>query len=121
MGRTVLPYSVQLELFEKRLASFRRGLRRADQAVFDEILSSGKKQIQSGVLSSSPAPFEPLFLSALLELRKEIQAQGYEIERISERVFELKKDIGEMGSRRDGVNNIGGGTGRVVVKDDSPL
>lgn len=75
MGRTVLAYSMQLEILEKRLGAFRRGLRREDQELFDDILRAGKNQVQSGVLASCPNPSDPVFFAALIELKRELNEQ----------------------------------------------
>ena len=93
MGRTILAYSMQLELLEKRLAAFRRGLRKADQEIFDDILRWGKNQVQSGVMASSPSPSDPVFFSALIELKRRGDAQEREIESLRKELEALRRRL----------------------------
>ncbi len=81
---------MQLEILEKRLSSFRRGLRKADQEIFDDILRWGKNQVQSGVLASSPNPTDPVFFAALIEIKRSINEQGRAIEQMQEDLGRLK-------------------------------
>lgn len=101
MGRTILAYSQQLEILEKRLGSFRRGLRKDDQRIFDDILRWGKTQVQSGVLASSPNPSDPVFFSALIEMKRELERQGEAIDQIRLELESLKK--GESSLNEEGV------------------
>ena len=86
MGRTVLAYSIQLEILEKRLSSFRRGLRKEDQNIFDDILRWGKNQVQSGVLASSANPSDPVFWAAFIEIKRAIDSHSREIQRFREKL-----------------------------------
>ncbi|MEQ9365152.1 MAG: hypothetical protein RIF32_12960, partial [Leptospirales bacterium] len=67
MGRTLAPYSMQIEAIEERLKKFRRGLRREDQTAFDSIMRAARYQLQSGVLAASPNPLDSVTLSALID------------------------------------------------------
>jgi len=82
MGRTIPAYSIQLEILEKRLGSFRRGLRKEDQDILDDILRWGKSQVQSGALASCPNPSDPVFFSALIELKRDLNLQGRLLEEL---------------------------------------
>ncbi len=74
MGRTLAPYSMQIEAIEARLQKFRRGLRKDDQDALDAILRSAKLQLQSGVLAASPNPFDSVALAALIEHERRLGA-----------------------------------------------
>lgn len=72
MGRTVAPYSWQIEVVRHRFAKFRRSLRRADQALFDALMRYAKVHVQAGVMASYPNPADPVFLSIVLEQERRI-------------------------------------------------
>lgn len=71
MGRTVRPYSGQMENMLKRLENFRRGLRKEDQEAFDFLMRAAKLQVQAGVMASNPNPLDSIILSALVSLKRE--------------------------------------------------
>ena len=71
MGRTVSPYSGQMENMLKRLYNFRKGLRKEDQEAFDFLMRAAKLQVQSGVMASNPNPLDSMILSALVSLKRE--------------------------------------------------
>ncbi|MBI3394422.1 MAG: hypothetical protein HY042_01160 [Spirochaetia bacterium] len=72
MGRTVAPYSWQLEIFRKRFAKFRRALRKEDQEIFDRLMRYAKIHVQSGVLAASSNPADALLLSVIVEQERYI-------------------------------------------------
>jgi len=73
MGRTVVPYSHQIDLTKERLNDFRRGLPKPDQEVFDEIFRIAKRHLAAGVMASNPYSIETILLSNLIQLRKDWQ------------------------------------------------
>jgi hypothetical protein len=80
MGRTVQPYSQQVQIVEERFKGFRRALRKEDQVILDRLLLTAKKQLQSGVMSASPNPFDSMALSMLIDLQKQIEKLSQEVE-----------------------------------------
>lgn len=86
MGRTLLPYSMQLELVEDRFQKYRRSLRRADQRVLDRLFRSARMQLQAGVLASAPNPFDSIALAMLIDLQKQVDVQAAEIELLRRRI-----------------------------------
>jgi len=108
MGRTVLAYSIQLEILEKRLSSFRRGLRKEDQHIFDDILRWGKNQVQSGVLASSANPSDPVFWSAFIEIKRALDAHSRELEHFREKINSSNNsnDSHSCLSKDESVSNI---------------
>ena len=85
MGRTVTPYSIQLQLLEERYKGFRRALRKDDQGVFDDLMRMAKLQVQAGVMASNPNPADSVFLSILIELQKKVDRLENEINEIKAR------------------------------------
>ncbi|TGN20202.1 hypothetical protein [Leptospira idonii] len=79
MGRTVTPYSRQIQQVESNLLEFRRGLRKQDQEVFDELIRNSKLQVQAGVMGSSPYPIDSMLLSMTIQLKKEVMELQKEI------------------------------------------
>ncbi len=72
MGRT-LPsitqaYYQELESFSR----FRRALRRSDQLVLDDLLTSAQKHLAAAAFAAHAAPFEIFLLAMLLEEHKEV-------------------------------------------------
>lgn len=74
MGRSVIPYSQQIELTKERLGDFRRALPLPDQEVFDEIFRVAKRYLAAGVMASNPYTLETILLSNLIALRKDMEA-----------------------------------------------
>lgn len=91
MGRTVLPYSQQIEIVRDRFRKFRRALRKADQALFDEIMLSAKIHIQAGVMAACPNPADGVFLSVLLEMQRKIKTQEHAIASLCRQVEEIQR------------------------------
>ncbi len=72
MGRTVLPYSREIQaLADERFKEFRRGLPKKHQESFDDIMRIAKNQLAAGVMTSNPYSIETVLLSALVELKTE--------------------------------------------------
>ncbi|WP_039947797.1 hypothetical protein [Leptospira fainei] len=82
MGRTVIPYSRQMQQVESSLNEFRRGLRRPDQAIFDELIRIAKMQVQAGVMASSPYPIDSMLLTMVIDLKKETSLLKREIDKL---------------------------------------
>jgi len=72
MGRTVVPYSVKIEMVMARFESFRKGLRREDRERFDELMRYAHIQVQSGVMAQHPNAFDSMSMAMHLHLKKQI-------------------------------------------------
>ncbi len=72
MGRTVTPYSMQLQIIRRRLQNFRRALRKEDQLIFDELFRHAKFNVQAGVMAANPNPIDSILLAILIEQQKQI-------------------------------------------------
>lgn len=92
MGRTLQPYSIQIDLIEERFGKFRRTLRREDQLVFDQLFRHARKQLQAGVLAASPNPFDSMALSMLIELQRQLNERQTELQYLRQKLHELCGD-----------------------------
>src|SRR5918911_5679210 len=72
MGRTLPPFSQLIEHERRAWAPFKRGLRKADQAAFDQLFDCAKLHVQAGVYLSRPWPFEVIAMAVLLEHHKRL-------------------------------------------------
>jgi hypothetical protein len=86
MGRTVLPFSMVLAEQQKRLAEFRRSLRKQDQELFDELFERARLHVQAAVQAANPEPMESIFISVLIEMLREEK-------HLRARVGELEKGL----------------------------
>ena len=75
-----MPYSSAVDAANERLAEFRRGLRKDDREIFDELMRYAKTQIQAGVMASSPNPFDSMSLIMHIQLAKQVKALLAEVE-----------------------------------------
>jgi len=81
MGRTLPPFSQLIEHERRAWTSFRRALRKADQAVFDHLFDCAKLHVQAGVYLSRPWPFEVIAMAILLEHHKALERLLAQLER----------------------------------------
>ncbi|MBW0433767.1 hypothetical protein DLM76_10140 [Leptospira yasudae] len=79
MGRTVTPYSRQMQQVESGLLEFRRGLRKPDQEIFDDLIRVAKLQVQAGVMASGPYPIDTMLMTMMIHLKKEISKLKQEL------------------------------------------
>jgi hypothetical protein len=82
MGRTVPTFT---NLIDAELASwskFRRGLRKDDQEVFDEIFRASKLHLAENFYAMRAIPFESMMMSIVMEQQKAIQRLEKEVEKL---------------------------------------
>ncbi len=98
MGRTIIPYTMQMEMIQTRLKEFRRALRVGDRELFDGLMREARKYVQSGVMAAAPDPFHPMALSMLLSLFQELEhlkllqkEERRELQTLQERCHKLEK------------------------------
>ena len=72
MGRTLVPFSMQVDLVALRFQKFRNALRRVDQQRFDRLLLAARRQMQAGVMAAQPNPFDTMALCMLLDLQRQL-------------------------------------------------
>lgn len=73
-----------MQYIESSLGQYRRGLRKPDQEIFDELIRTAKLQVQAGVMASSPYPIDIMLLTMMIDLKKEILRLKNEIEVLRE-------------------------------------
>jgi hypothetical protein len=61
---------------------FRRGLRKEDQEVFDEIFRAAKLHLAENFYAMRAVPFESMMMSILIEQQKAIQRLEKEVEKL---------------------------------------
>ncbi|MCG6140643.1 hypothetical protein [Leptospira mtsangambouensis] len=84
MGRTISPYSRQIEsLADERFKDFRRGLPKRHQEAFDEIFRIGKRHLVAGVMASNPYSIETVLLSAYVEMKTDLEEMKKQIKKLS--------------------------------------
>ena len=82
MGRTVPTFT---NLIDAELASwskFRRGLRKDDQEIFDEIFRASKLHLAENFYAMRAVPFESMMMSIVVEQQKAIQRLEKEVEKL---------------------------------------
>ena len=81
MGRTVPTFT---NIIDSELASwskFRRGLRKEDQELFDDLFRAAKRHLAENFYAMRTIPFESIVMSIVLEQRKLIKQLETRIER----------------------------------------
>jgi hypothetical protein len=63
-------------------AKFRRGLRKEDQEVFDEIFRAAKMHLAENFYAMRAVPFESMMMSILIEQQKTIRTLEERIEKL---------------------------------------
>jgi hypothetical protein len=82
MGRTVPTFT---NLIDAELASwskFRRGLRKDDQEIFDEIFRAAKLHLAENFYAMRAIPFESIMMSIAVEQQKKIRQLEEEIKKL---------------------------------------
>lgn len=85
MGRSVATFT---NLIDEQIASwskFRRGLRKEDQEVFDEVFLAAKRHLAENFYAMRALPFESIIMSVLIECRKEIRTLKQKIQALEEK------------------------------------
>ena len=73
MGRTVPTFTNIIDSELAGWAKYRRGLRKADQELFDEIFRAAKLHLAENFYAMRTIPFESIVMSILVEQRKLIK------------------------------------------------
>jgi hypothetical protein len=83
MGRTVPTFTDLIASEFDSWSKFRRGLRKEDQEVFDDLFRSAKKHLAENFYSMRTIPFESIIVSLVLEQGKRIRALEQELLRLN--------------------------------------
>jgi hypothetical protein len=82
MGRTVPTFTNLIDAELGSWSKFRRGLRKEDQEVFDEIFRAAKLHLAENFYAMRAVPFESMMVSILVEQQKAIRGLKKEVERL---------------------------------------
>ena len=74
MGRTVPTFTNVIRSEMESWSKFRRGLRKEDQEIFDELFREARRQLASCAYASRPIPFESMVMSMLIALQRDVMA-----------------------------------------------
>jgi len=83
MGRTVPTFTNLIDAELSSWTKFRRGLRKEDQEVFDEIFRAAKLHLAENFYAMRAVPFESMMMSILVEQQKRIKRLEEEMKRLS--------------------------------------
>jgi hypothetical protein len=72
MGRTVPTFTNIIDSELTSWSKFRRGLRKEDQALFDELFRAVKRHLAENFYAMRTIPFESIIMSIVLEQQKSI-------------------------------------------------
>ena len=89
MGRTLATANQIILQEQASFAAFRRGLRRSDQGIFDELFANARRHTPSVSLAAHALPFEAILLAMLIEEHREVQRLREELgdlQRMAERL-----------------------------------
>lgn len=73
MGRTVIPYTQVLDRLRLEWGKFRRGLRKDEQDLLDEVFDLARRHVAAGAYAAHPIPFETVMLSVLVEIVRRLR------------------------------------------------
>lgn len=80
MGRTLPTFTRIIDSEFESWSKYRRGLRKEDQEIFDELFRSAKIHLAENFYAMRAVPFESIIISMLIEERKLIKKLQSEIE-----------------------------------------
>jgi hypothetical protein len=83
MGRTVPTFTNLIDAELSSWSKFRRGLRKEDQEVFDEIFRATKLHLAENFYAMRAVPFESMMMSILVEQQKRIKRLEEEMKRLN--------------------------------------
>ncbi len=73
MGRNNETFTLLVDQYREQWNKFRRGLRKEDQILFDEMWRAPKIHLAASAYLASEAPLEVIFMAMLLEQYKTIR------------------------------------------------
>ena len=85
MGRTVLTFTQKILALQSEWSKFRRALRKEDQEILDELFCFAKYHSAPSSYFSTPNPVEPILISMLIELLKEVKKLRSELKQATEK------------------------------------
>jgi len=85
VGRTVLSFTQKILALQSEWSKFRRALRKEDQEILDELFCFAKYHSAPSSYFSTPNPVEPILISMLIELLKEVKKLRSELKQATEK------------------------------------
>ena len=82
MGRTVPTFTNLIQEEAASWAKFRRGLRREDQEIFDDLFRAPRKHLAASAYTVRSMPFESMIMAMLLEEHKLVLQLKAQIEQL---------------------------------------
>jgi hypothetical protein len=73
MGRTVPTFTQVIEQEMQSWSKFRRGLRREDQEMLDDLFRAARMQLAGSAYAARPIPFDSVVMSMLLAQQRMIR------------------------------------------------
>jgi hypothetical protein len=86
MGRTVPTFTNIIDGELESWSKYRRGLRKEDQEIFDEVFRAARQQLASNFYAMRTVPFESIMMSIVIE-------QGKVIRQLWEKVAQLDEQL----------------------------
>jgi hypothetical protein len=93
MGRTVPTFTNIIDIEASSWSKYRRGLRKEDQEIFDELFQAAKLHLAENFYAMRTMPFESIVMSILLEQRKMIRQLQVRVLELEEKVYVLPKRL----------------------------
>ena len=84
MGRTVPTFTQVIQKEIESWSKFRRGLRKEDQELFDEMFRAPRIHLAASTYTMRVIPFESVAMAIMLEQRKEIVELKNRLEKLEE-------------------------------------
>lgn len=82
MGRTLPTFTRIIDNEIESWSKYRRGLRKEDQEIFDELFRAAKIHLAENFYAMRTIPFESIIISMLIEERKILRKLQKEIENL---------------------------------------
>jgi len=83
MGRTVPTFTNLIDAELSSWSKFRRGLRKEDQELFDELFRAAKLHLAENFYAMRAIPFESMMMSIAVEQQKAIRRLEEEVKKLS--------------------------------------
>ena len=83
MGRTVPTFTNLIDAELSSWSKFRRGLRKEDQELFDELFRAAKLHLAENFYAMRAIPFESMMMSIAVEQQKVIRWLEEEVKKLS--------------------------------------
>lgn len=83
MGRTLPTFTGIIDNEIESWSKYRRGLRKEDQEIFDELFRAAKIHLAENFYAMRAVPFESIIISMLIEERKIIKKLQKELENLN--------------------------------------